>query len=80
MADGRLVKETVWPEGLTLVSVQRGRSVMVPTGNLELVEGDVVTAFGTETARARTIERLNATGAENTAEIPELPPAEPNAD
>ena len=73
MADGRLVKETVWPEGLTLVSVQRGRRVMVPTGNLELVEGDVVTAFGTETARVRTIERLNATGADDTAEIPAQP-------
>ncbi len=69
MADGRLVKETVWPEGLTLVSVQRERRVMVPTGNLKLVEGDVVTAFGTETARARTIERLNATGVDDTAEI-----------
>jgi len=73
MADGRLVKETVWPEGLTLVSVQRGRGVMVPTGNLELVAGDVVTAFGTETARRRTIERLNATGADDTAEIPLQP-------
>jgi CIC family chloride channel protein len=71
MADGRLVKETVWPEGLTLVSVQRGRTVMVPTGNLQLVEGDVVTAFGTEQARTRTIERLNATGVNDTAEIPE---------
>ncbi|NNC91252.1 MAG: CBS domain-containing protein, partial [Acidimicrobiia bacterium] len=75
MADGRLVKETVWPEGLTLVSVQRGRGVMVPTGNLELVAGDVVTAFGTETARVRTIERLNATGADDTAEIPVDPVA-----
>jgi CIC family chloride channel protein len=73
MADGRLVRETVWPEGLTLVSVQRGRGVMVPTGNLELVAGDVVTAFGTETARLRTIERLNATGADDTAEIPLQP-------
>lgn len=73
MADGRLVKETVWPEGLTLVSVQRGRAVMVPTGNLQLVEGDVVTAFGTEAARVRAIERLNATGVDDTAEIPEQP-------
>ncbi len=71
MADGRLVKETAWPEGLTLVSVQRGRVVMVPTGNLELVEGDVVTAFGTGAARDRIIERLNATGIDDTAEIPE---------
>lgn len=69
MADGRLVKETSWPEGLTLVSVRRGRAVMVPTGNLELQEGDVVTAFGTEQARSRTIERLNATGVDDTAEV-----------
>ncbi|MBT8247702.1 MAG: chloride channel protein [Acidimicrobiia bacterium] len=80
MADGRLVKETVWPEGLTLVSVQRGRVVMVPTGNLELVEGDVVTAFGTGAARERTIERLNATGVDDTAEIPEQPSGQPAND
>jgi Trk K+ transport system NAD-binding subunit len=80
MADGRLVKETVWPEGLTLVSVQRERAVMVPTGSLELLEGDVVTAFGTEAARVRTIERLNATGAEDTAEIPEQPRVEADED
>jgi CIC family chloride channel protein len=77
MADGRLVKETSWPEGLTLVSVQRGRVVMVPTGNLELVEGDVVTAFGTGAARDRAIERLNATGVDDTAEIPEQPGDQP---
>jgi CIC family chloride channel protein len=78
MADGRLVKETVWPEGLTLVSVRRGRTVMVPTGSLELREGDVVTAFGTEQARSRTIERLNATGVDDTAEVPlEEGPGEP---
>jgi CIC family chloride channel protein len=73
MADGRLVRETAWPEGLTLVSVQRGRVVMVPTGNLELIAGDVVTAFGTGAARDRTIERLNATGVDDTAEIPQQP-------
>ncbi len=72
MADGRLVKETSWPEGLTLVSVQRGRAVMVPTGNLQLVEGDVVTAFGTAAARERTIERLDASSHGDTAEIPEV--------
>ena len=43
---------------------------MVPTGNLLLYEGDVVTAFGTELARNRTIERLNATGVDDTAEVP----------
>ena len=77
MADGRLVKETAWPEGLTLVSVRRDRSVMVPTGNLLLHEGDVVTAFGTELARNRTIERLNATGVDDTAEVPVQEPPDP---
>ena len=50
---------------------------MVPTGNLELIEGDVVTAFGTGAARERTIERLNATGVDDTAEIPLQPPDRP---
>ena len=53
MAAQRLVKETEWPEGLTLVSVQRGRAVMVPTGNLVLEDGDIVTAFGKDAARTR---------------------------
>ncbi|MBT8217144.1 MAG: CBS domain-containing protein [Acidimicrobiia bacterium] len=77
MADERQVKETEWPEGLTLVSVQRGRVVMVPSGGLVIRRGDIVTAFGTEAARRRVIERLNATGLEETAEMPVLQPPEP---
>lgn len=68
-ADGKLLKEVVWPEGCTLVSVRRERDVMVPDGGTRLVVGDVITAFGTVGARTRVIERLNATAEEPTAEI-----------
>jgi CIC family chloride channel protein len=70
IADGRMVRDVSWPEGSTLVSVRRGRDVLVPTGDTSLVGGDVVTAFGTESSRQRMIERLNAGADEPTAEIP----------
>ena len=68
-ADGKSLREVVWPEGCTLVSVRRARSVMVPTGDTQLIAGDVITAFGTTGGRNRVIERLNATAEEPTAEI-----------
>jgi CIC family chloride channel protein len=69
MADGRRVREITWPEGSTLVSVRRGRRVIVPTGDTLLQAEDVVTAFGTESSKRRMIERLNAAAEEPTAEI-----------
>ena len=72
MADGRQVKQVAWPEGSTLVAIRRHREVLVPTGDTELVAGDVVTAFGTEGSKQRMISRLNAGAEEPTAEIPAL--------
>jgi CIC family chloride channel protein len=69
MADERQVKEVAWPEGSTLVSVRRGREVLVPAGNTVLYSGDVVTAFGTESSKRSVIERLNQGADEPTAEI-----------
>jgi K+/H+ antiporter YhaU regulatory subunit KhtT len=69
IADGRAVREVAWPEGSTLVSVRRGTEVLVPGGATVLVAGDVVTAFGSESSRRQTIERLNAGADEPTAEI-----------
>jgi chloride channel protein, CIC family len=69
MADGRKVREVTWPEGSTLVSIRRGREVLVPAGDSQLLAGDVVTAFGTEWSRQRMIDRLNAGADEPTAEI-----------
>jgi CIC family chloride channel protein len=73
IADGRAVRDVPWPEGCTLVSVQRGTDVMIPAGDTGLVSGDIVTAFGTSGSRQRIIERLNAGADEPTAEIV-LPP------
>ena len=70
IADGRLIREVVWPEGSTLVSIRRDRRVLVPQGDTRLLAGDVVTAFGTESSKRRMIDRLNAGADEPTAEIP----------
>ncbi|HEU4320993.1 MAG TPA: chloride channel protein [Acidimicrobiia bacterium] len=70
IADGRRVRDVSWPEGSTLVSIRRNREVLVPTGDTELVGGDVVTAFGSPSSRQRMIDRLNAGADEPTAEIP----------
>ncbi len=69
IADQRRVMDVSWPEGCTLVSVRRGTLVLVPAGTTELDAGDVVTAFGTDLAERRIIERLNAGADEPTAEI-----------
>ncbi len=69
VADGRRVREVAWPEGSTLVSIRRGRDVLVPTGSTVLLPGDVVTAFGTDVSKRRMIDRLNAGAEEPTAEI-----------
>lgn len=70
IADGRRIRDVSWPEGSTLVSIRRNRDVLVPAGDVELIAGDVVTAFGTTSSRQRMIDRLNAGADEPTAEIP----------
>lgn len=72
IADGKAVMDVVWPEATTLVSVRRGRQVIVPGGTTVLWAGDVVTAFGSEASREAMIQRLNAGADEPTAEIPAL--------
>jgi CBS domain-containing protein len=69
IADGRAIREVSWPEESTLVSVRREREVIIPVGDTILMKGDVVTAFGTATSKAKMIERLNAGAMEATAEI-----------
>jgi CIC family chloride channel protein len=59
IADGRLVSEVAWPEGLTLVSIRRDRGQLVPAGGTMLKAGDIVTAFGTSTAHDRVLIRLD---------------------
>jgi K+/H+ antiporter YhaU regulatory subunit KhtT len=68
MAADTEVKAVNWC-GCTLVSVRRGREVMVPGGETILRRGDVVTAFGTEPSRQRLITELNESADEPTAEI-----------
>ncbi len=59
LADGRSLGEVAWPEGCTLVSVRRGREVIVPSGGTVLAAGDVVTAYGTPAAEDQVQVRLD---------------------
>ena len=59
LADGRPISEVAWPEGSTLVSVRRGRHVMVPAGATVLAAGDTIVAFGTRGAAERVRMRLS---------------------
>ncbi|CAN5840589.1 chloride channel protein [soil metagenome] len=78
IADGKEVRAVAWPEGSTLVSVRRGREVLVPEGTTSLYDGDVVTAFGSELSRQLMIQRLNAGAEEPTAEIALEPLEDPD--
>lgn len=48
-----LVADVEWPPDSVLVSIRRGVSVMVPHGKTMIRPGDVITGFGSETARER---------------------------
>ena len=60
VADGAPLREVDWPDGCTLVSVRRGRTVLIPDGNTELQAEDVITGFGGPAARNQVLERLRA--------------------
>ncbi|MDH4116668.1 MAG: chloride channel protein [Acidimicrobiia bacterium] len=68
MADTAEVRQVDW-QGCTLISVRRGTEVVVPTGPTVLLNGDVVTAFGTEASKRLLIDTLNESADEPTAEI-----------
>jgi CIC family chloride channel protein len=48
---GKRVRDLVWPEGATLVSIRRDVRVIIPHGNTVLESDDVITAFGTGDSR-----------------------------
>jgi CIC family chloride channel protein len=64
IADGRSVAEVPWPEGCLVVSIHRGTSLLVPTGQSQLRAGDAITAFGSEDAMERLVGRLSRVGEE----------------
>lgn len=59
---GRRVKEVEWPDDVTLVSIRRGGSVLIPHGDTTVEPGDTVTAYGSGGARARMERILGASG------------------
>jgi CIC family chloride channel protein len=79
IADGRKVSEIPWPEGCLLVSVHRGNSLLIATGDTVLRAGDAITAFGGEEARERLIHRLAARVESPSDGAAEESPAPPNS-
>lgn len=69
---GKKVREVPWPEGCTVVSIQRGAEVFVPTGDTGLEPGDTLTIYGTADGRRRLRERDGA----GWPPPPETPPAD----
>jgi CIC family chloride channel protein len=59
IADRRTIREVPWPEGCIVVSVHRGRQLLVASGDVELRSGDALTVFGDRAARQRLKERLS---------------------
>ncbi|MGI9610687.1 MAG: chloride channel protein, partial [Acidimicrobiia bacterium] len=51
ISDGARIRDIVWPEGATLVSIRRGDRVIIPHGDTVLRGSDTVTAFGTGDSR-----------------------------
>jgi chloride channel protein, CIC family len=66
VADGRLLKELPLPGGVTVVSVRRGMSVVVPDGNTRLGAGDVMTVFARHGIHEQLLQRMHA---DDTAEL-----------
>jgi CIC family chloride channel protein len=69
MADGRLLKEIPIPSGVTVVSVRRGLTVLVPDGNTRLAAGDVLTVFSRKEPFEQLGQRLSAGDTEELAAL-----------
>lgn len=67
-AVGRMIKEVPWPEGSIVVSIHRGKRLLVAIGNETLYAGDALVVFGDEAARRRLEERLAPHLQEDSAE------------
>jgi Trk K+ transport system NAD-binding subunit len=71
-ASGRMVKEVPWPEGSIVVSIHRGKRLLVATGDQTLYPGDALVVFGDDSAQRRLEERLRphseASAAEDVAD------------
>jgi len=48
---GHVVRDIVWPEDATLVSIRRGTAVLIPKGDTTIEAGDTLTLFGTGQSR-----------------------------
>ncbi len=64
---GRRVSQIPWPHDVVLIAVERGESVLVPRGDLEIHRGDRLSIFADPAARPA----IDALLAEEVATVPE---------
>lgn len=60
-ADGRAVRDVLWPEGALVTSLERGNSVITPDGKTTLAAGDVLVVEGETDDKERFTAALTAT-------------------
>jgi len=69
---GWQVKDVQWPDGAILVSLRRGRTVLIPHGDTVVEVGDTITVFGTGESREELGFLLEPTH-DTTGEWPQAP-------
>lgn len=75
-AAGRSVRDILWPDAALIVSVVRGEQRVIPSGGLELLEGDILTVEAVPLDEREYLAALRDTVGEVLLEPP-APPAEP---
>ena len=65
---GRLVSEVTWPREAVLVAVERDGALLVPRGDLRMLDGDHVSIFATPAAQSQVDNLLDAPGSEPATE------------
>lgn len=56
----KLLKEVLLPKEALISAIKRGEEVIIPDGNTQLLEGDLVTVIGKEEDVAKVVKRLSA--------------------
>ena len=55
-----MVKDIEWPDDCLLVSIKRASKEIIPRGNTQILEGDMITVMVNQTESARMIDYFTA--------------------
>lgn len=58
--EGNMVKDIEWPDDCLLVSIKRASKEIIPRGNTQILEGDMITVMVNQTESARMIDYFTA--------------------